>query len=542
MNKAVVLCRVSSKEQETEGYSLQSQEKLLGDYAVQKNFEVEKVFVISESASGHKQRQIFNSMMDFVIKNNIKEIVCEKVDRLTRNFKDAVDVNEWIDKDKTRQVHFVKEGVVLNSESKSNEKFIWNIKVSVAQYYIDNLSEEVKKGQKEKLAQGWLPAKPPLGYKTIGENGHRIHVTDDDKKHYAIKMFELYESGNWSLSKIVDHLYELGLRSDKGNKVPKSRVHSWVTDPFYIGLNRWNGETTPGEQETFISQETFDRVQELLHGKCAPKLSKHFFLFKGKIRCEECGGVITWETKKGFTYGHCNHYRNCSQAKYSKEHEVDGQVISGFENLLLENDPLTDWLRRALKESHRDEVDSHHKYISELNNRHEQLQHRLDRLYDDKLDNEIDQETYERKRKQYLEEKDEVFKSIKKQSTADEKYKKLGMNLFEVSQRAVKIYKESKNQEQKRELIGLIFQNLRLDEGKLTYEYTDEFKTLSEIATIFKSSKMSELMENPEKIFELVKSGSDKRKTQVTAHLRSSWLPEQDSNLQHLRYTNPLFS
>lgn len=167
--KTVLFCRVSSKEQETEGYSLSSQEKLLSEYAQAKHFNVKRVFAISESASGSVQRNTFKQMLTYLSKNDIKILIVEKTDRLTRNHKDAVAMNDWVNEDPERQVHFVKENFFLHKESKSNEKFIWNIKVSVAEYYLDNLSEEVKKGQKEKLAQGWLPTRPPLGYKTVGE-------------------------------------------------------------------------------------------------------------------------------------------------------------------------------------------------------------------------------------------------------------------------------------------------------------------------------------------------------------------------------------
>src|SRR3990167_9683322 len=177
--KAVLLCRVSSKEQEETGYSLPAQEKLLTSYGNNKGFKTAKNFSITESASGKKQREIFDGMMAFVKKEGIKIIICEKVDRLTRNFKDAVDIDEWLEKDEERQVHLVKDSLILHKNSRSQEKLNWGIRILFAKNYIDNLSEEVKKGQKEKISQGWLPTKPPLGYKTIGEKGHKIHIVDE---------------------------------------------------------------------------------------------------------------------------------------------------------------------------------------------------------------------------------------------------------------------------------------------------------------------------------------------------------------------------
>ena len=145
--KSVLLCRVSSKEQEESGYSLPAQEKLLRSYTENKGFEATKIFTISESASGKKQRETFNLMFAFVKKNNIKIIVIEKVDRFTRNFKDSVDMYKWLEEDEERQLHSVKDSITLHKNSRSQEKLNWDIRVVFAKNYIDNLSEEVKKGQ-----------------------------------------------------------------------------------------------------------------------------------------------------------------------------------------------------------------------------------------------------------------------------------------------------------------------------------------------------------------------------------------------------------
>jgi hypothetical protein len=63
------------------------------------------------------------------------------------------------------EMHFPKEGVVLSRESRSSEKFMHGIKVLMAKNYIDNLSEEARKGMQEKAEQGIWPTKTPLGYR-----------------------------------------------------------------------------------------------------------------------------------------------------------------------------------------------------------------------------------------------------------------------------------------------------------------------------------------------------------------------------------------
>src|SRR3990167_6770220 len=195
--KSILYCRVSSKEQEETGYSLPAQEKLLSRYSERTGYSVDKVFAISESASGKKQREVFTQIMQYVQKQGLKIIICEKVDRLTRSFKDAVMIDEWLEEDEERQVHLVKDSLILHKNSRSQEKLNWGIRILFAKNYIDNLSEEVKKGQKEKIAQGWLPTKPPLGYKTIGEKGHKIHILDEERANLTRRMFEKYAGGEF---------------------------------------------------------------------------------------------------------------------------------------------------------------------------------------------------------------------------------------------------------------------------------------------------------------------------------------------------------
>jgi DNA invertase Pin-like site-specific DNA recombinase len=187
--KAVIYTRVSSRGQEETGYSLPAQEKILREYAQRQSFEIAKVFSISESASGKRQREIFNQMISYVKRNGLRIILCEKVDRLTRNLKDAVMIDEWLEKDDQRQVHLVKDSLVLHKNSRSQEKLNWGIRIILAKNYIENLSEEIKKGQMEKIVQGWLPGTPPLGYKLVGQEKHKIAVIDDKKAPLVYFLF-----------------------------------------------------------------------------------------------------------------------------------------------------------------------------------------------------------------------------------------------------------------------------------------------------------------------------------------------------------------
>ena len=529
MNESLNFCRVSSKEQEETGYSLPAQKRLLEDYSLECGLKTVKVFSISESASKEKQRKIFNEMLAYLVKNNISILVVEKTDRLTRNFHDAVAIDEWMNGDGARQVHFVKENFVLHRDSKSNEKFIWNVKVAVAQYYIDNLSEEVKKGQKEKLAEGWLPTKPPLGYKTIGEKGHRIHVIDEATKHFAENMFKYYVSGDYSVYKLTNKLYEDGLRSENGHKVPKSRIHAYLTDPFYVGLNKWNGKITPGQQETFIEKSVFDKVQSLLKGKTTPKISKHNFPFKSLLKCDECNGTITWETQKGINYGHCNHYKQCSQLKWAKEKDLIKLVIPLFEALRINDSRLLDWIRRALKETHVEETKQFSHTLEKLNNQEEQIKKRISSLYDDKLDGKITEEFYNEKNVEYNEERNEIINQRKKLNIKDKSFYEKTITIYDVAMGAGKLFEDASDNK-KRRLLRLVLTNMRLRNSVLTSSYTHSYEILYKAIQETNGSKVSGNGQFMNNIFELKDFSDVKANKGSLVPECSTWLPRVDSN------------
>lgn len=494
--KCLIYARVSSKEQEDTGYSLDAQEKLLQDYAVKNDLGVKKAFRVSESASGKQIRKTFNELLGYANKNNISVILCEKIDRLTRNLKDAASVSDWINEDDKREVHFVKESFIVNKNTRAHENLVWDMKVAIARFYTNNLSEEVKKGQKEKISQGGFPTRPPVGYKTIGEKGHKVHIVDDQQAPLVKKMFELYSTGNYSLNALVDVMHKEGLRSNDGGKIGKSRMHKHLSNPFYYGKMCWNGEIYDGKHEPLISKELFNVVQSKLIRKTDnPQYKTHLPVFKAKIKCEECGGVITWETQKGHWYGHCNHYKKCSQKDYMKQNEVEDQLFPYFENAMPKNDRVLNWLIKAMKESHADEVDYNTQKRESFNRIIRMADKRIEEAYKDKLDGKMPSVLCEKVMKDSTKEKEESIEALGKLSEYRTAYYEAGYAIHELALQATKIYRSPiAKTEDKRMLLSYIFSNLALNERKIGANYTLAFEFLVEWMP--RLNRTFELLEN----------------------------------------------
>ena len=526
--KAAGYARVSSKDQEDTGYSLPAQEKLLREYALRNDCELVKVFAIQESAAGKVQRKIFQEMMAYVTKAKIKTIIVETTDRLTRNFADVPVIDNWIMASDEHNIHLVKENCVLHKNLKSHEWFMWRVKVATAEYYVKLLSENVKKGQKEKLAQGWLPTHSPIGYKTVGEKGHKIHVIDETQAPFVRKMFELYATGNYSVKKLADEMFAMGMRSRKGYKISTALMHLYMRNPFFSGMNRWNGKVTRGEHEPIISKELFQRVQDILDGRYAPRYAKHDVLFKGVFRCIECGGTISWETHKGYWYGHCNHFKKCTQTEWYRQDYIEAQLAEKIRAISGRNDQLKrliEWVQDALKEDHSEEITLRENAIRELERQYAMASQRLDKLYDDKIDGKISTEFYEKKFAQYKKEQENLLDNLSKQKDASLKYYEVGVTILEVAKRAYDIYHSPRRTpEQKRRLLSFLFESMKIDGKQILTQYHLPFSLIAGV-----SEKIAVGM-TTNYTFELAKLPVNKGKTPAFADVHPTCLRDLDSN------------
>jgi DNA invertase Pin-like site-specific DNA recombinase len=172
-DQALLYARVSTIEQHEEGYSIEAQRDLLRNYARTHSIRVAQEFVDVETA-GKAGRTAFNAMLTHAEASGVRAILVEKTDRLYRNIRD------WVTLDALDlEIHLVKEATVLSAESRSHEKFIHGIKVLVAKNYIDNLSEEVRKGMAQKALSGVWPGSAPLGYANVRGPDGRNRITVD---------------------------------------------------------------------------------------------------------------------------------------------------------------------------------------------------------------------------------------------------------------------------------------------------------------------------------------------------------------------------
>jgi len=263
-------------------------------------------------------------MVAFFKRNgNCRTLLVEKTDRLYRNLKDYVTIDGL-----GLTIQFVKENVVLSPESRSNEKFMHGIKVLMAKNYIDNLSEETRKGMLEKARQGIWPSYAPLGYINIlGHDGKRTIVPDPNLARVIRLMFERYATGKYSLKEIAKLAQADGLAYRKsGGAVPKSTIYKILHNLVYTGDFDFDGARYKGTDEPIISHELWEQVQLILSGRGTKKTRKvrESLAFSGLITCGHCGCAMVGEIKKGrCVYYHCTGYKGKCPEPYTREEVLE---------------------------------------------------------------------------------------------------------------------------------------------------------------------------------------------------------------------------
>lgn len=495
LKKAVAYMRVSSKEQEKEGFSIPAQAKLLREYAQKNNIQIVKEFADSETAKKAGREQ-FGLMLEHVEKTEVKTILVEKTDRLYRNFRDYVTLDD-ID---NLEIHLVKEGEVLSKDSKSHQKFIHGIKVLMAKNYIDNLSEETKKGLYEKAESGFYPAPAPIGYLNVkDESEKRMIVRDDKNGPLMARIFEMYDSGNYSIDTLQAWAKEQDLRSCNSKQIiSRSALSNCLKNPFYYGDFQYVGKLYKGVHEPLISKTLWDRVQQRLT-RSKPKIqSKHGFQFSGLLTCGDCGCAIVGELKKGkYVYYHCSRMKKeCgSKAVYIREEVLAQQFEETVKSIKVPDEIIT-YVVNALKESCQDKSKYQEEEIARLRSKVDQLRNRKKQAYLDKLDGILDEKTWQEYSNKWQEEIGTLEARLAAYDKADIPYYESGQKILELAKHAHDLYLRGASQE-KKEILKLIHSNSRLIGGKLEPELKSPFHLMVKWASSLSKLRLLDSNQRP---------------------------------------------
>lgn len=464
MRQAVMYTRVSSKDQEREGFSIPAQQALLREYAAKQGFEVVREFVDVETAKV-AGRRAFGEMVTFLRRHrDCRIVLAEKTDRLYRNFKDYV-VLEDLD----IEIHLPREGHIISKESRSHDRLIHGIKVVLSRNYIENLSEEVRKGMKQKAAEGIYPTRPPLGYRN-NKADHTIEVNQETAP-VVQRIFELFAEGGISVAQLRKQI-----RQETGRVYSKGCLHSILKNPFYIGFYQGGDTTYKGTHPLFVDPGKFQRIQEIFASYNRPKQRHHEFAFGGGLlRCAYDDCLVTAEIKKQrYIYYHCTGGRGKCDLPYFREEELAHRLGGILKDIYVPDSVVAD-IQKSLTSENANRADRLRAEEARLQQRLSTIRTRMDQAYLDKLDGKITAEFWERKNAEWLQEQQQVQFALAGLKQADEPARLLtASRTLELANKAYFLYVRQNPTEQAK-LLKMVLSNCKIDAVSITPTYRKPF-------------------------------------------------------------------
>ena len=480
--KAVILARVSTKEQEEDGKSILAQIDRLKGYCDRKGLEVIKQYEIIESST-RGVRKDFNGMIDFIVSQKQKIVlVADAVDRVQRSFKESVLLEELRRKGQI-DLHFMREGLIIDEESRGSQIMMWDFAVMSAKSYVLSLSDNVRRSVDYKLKNGEWIGRAPVGYLNAKDpvSGNNIIIVDSQRSYLIQKAFELYSTGTYSVGGIATMLKKEGLVNSLPPHRPmvQSQIHKVLQNPFYYGQMLCKGALYKGKYEPIIDKELFDKCQAVREGwnKKPFKYASKPYVLRGLVQCAHCGCLISFDTKKKkHVYGSCSKYKGECGAVRVKEEDLLAQIADLFSNLCIPEDKLVE-LKDRLQTSYEAKEKVHTIEIAGLRCEYDSLQRQLGILFDMRLQESITQNEYDKKAVELKDRQYKIDAKLKQYTEADGNFIVTVSYLLDLASRARDLFLSSKV-DQKRKLISFVLSNVSLEGKKLVYKLNEPFDAI----------------------------------------------------------------
>lgn len=475
-NKAVILVRVSSREQE-EGYSIEAQLTRLHKYCERRGLEIIKEFIIVESST-RGERENFYEMIDYIKKQKFPiNLICDKVDRLQRSFREMPIIDDLRRKGKLI-LHFNVEGQVLDANSNSSQLMVYHMYIMMAESYTNSISDNVKRSFEKMRQEGKITGTAPIGYLNQNNGRGKAEIILDPDRAFLIKrIFEEYSTGLYSLKEIRKKTIEWNLKNKtKSNTyLSVSQIDKLLKNKFYYGIATYKNQEYRHIYPTIIDKDLYDKCDDVRNGRHRNRsnTTKTDFIFKGMIKCKNCGCTVTPELKKGkYVYLRPNSKNGCTCKQINETvalKEVENVLNSMvFPSELLENLKLM--LKNTIESKNEYSISFINKLTTDLN----AIERKSDRLLNLFIDESITKSDYDKKKQELAVERDNIQSQIIKLNDTNDDFEITVEYLLDIASRSYSLFKSS-GIETKRKILKLVFPNFYLDGQNLSYNIRKPF-------------------------------------------------------------------
>ena len=492
--KFFIYARKSTDSEDRQVRSIGDQISELQELAKKENLEIVDTIVEKQTAK-KPGRPMFADMLKKLEAGEAVGILAWHPDRLARNSVDGGQIIYLVDTGVIQELKFP----TFWFDPTPQGKFMLSIAFGQSKYYVDNLSENIKRGHRQKLKNGLWPQMAPLGY--LNDKETKLIYVDKEKSPFIKKAFEAYATGNYTLKNLRKIINGLGLVGKKGKMLSVSNYQYLLQNPFYHGLIRYGGEFYEGKHKPIISKKLFDEVQEVMKRKSKPQKveTMKFFLYRGFFKCGECGFTITADKKikksgKEYIYYYCtkkNPHHKCTQNVFTREEKISSQIVEELQKVSLPDD-CADWMIKELKKEKVQSSKSSDFFVQKTKKELSKLDEKLEKLMNAYLESVLNISEYQKAKNVLINQKQVLKDKLKS-------FEQKSNNRFELADKFIKDSKQAKiiaskeNPEGIRDFLKKIGSNFQIQNQNISFSPRGAWQTLSNSAFFARSATSAEL-------------------------------------------------
>ena len=403
--RVVLYARVSSEQQAKKDLSIKAQLRALRSFATERGWVVVAEYVDAAKSGRTANRPAYIKMLSAVKHQEIDAVVVWKLDRLARNMEISTSLDAHLRKCRVRIISLHE-----NIDDTPQGKLTARLFESFAEFYSNNLSQDIQRGLREVARRGFFPfSHAPVGYRKVKvQDGTALRNQLEPDPIYGrivADIFEDYADGT-TVPSIAKALNSEGVPTNLGRRWTKKHIYKILRNPVYCGditvgkhyvdamgkLNPGNDPVTVKDvHAALVSRELFARVQQILEfrseNSATRRRSSSPYLLSGLAQCGLCGSYMSGTSAKSGKYHYyvCGRYYmegtgECSGLRV-RQTRLEDFVVMQIRDRILTPDNLRE-LTRMVNEELREERSSAGDRLDAVRGELEALNRRLEKHFE----------------------------------------------------------------------------------------------------------------------------------------------------------------
>lgn len=486
----LLVARVSDESQRP---ALPAQTKRLKDYAFKNGWRenIDFKYIEFDETAYKTNRKTFNELVIQPLQEDpfLTKVVFDKIDRFSRDSSSSekIDLTKLFRSGKI-EMHFPYDNLFIHKDSPAADLFRLDIGVSLAAYYSNSISNNVKRRFDQMLSEeGVWVHRAPVGYKniTIERTGKskaiKDIVVDKERAHYVVKAFELRAQG-MPYGVIAKELVGAGYTSRDGQaRLSKGDIEKWINgknSKFYYGVMTQKGKEYKHNYQPLIDRALYNRCQLIRDGRKSMKTKWDSldFNFSDILKCGKCGRSISSFRAKQWVYLKCANSQ-CDNPN-TAESLVLGSIEALVKNLTIPEE-LIQKVIGELKKNHDDQQLYYVQSIASVREEFDSIDKKLRNWFDKLVDEKVSSERYDEIVQTLTNRKEQLNDKLDTLTKGNKEFLVTASYLLDLVNRADELFKLA-NEGQRSKLIGFLVSNLQLNDKKLSFTVNYPFNKVIE--------------------------------------------------------------